>query len=204
MSDLIRTFTPASWENETGPGSAPTLTRPLNRLLDLTERGLAVKATRVCSVVGCEDPAGKVRGWCSGHYMRWRRTGDVGPAAKRSVAGGTCSVPNCDRDLSGRGYCKAHLKRFYLGDLRLDVPLGARRSPVPGYSAVHLRLQADRGHAADHPCATCGDTAKEWAYLGGDPDERRSATGQPFSADQARYAPLCTPCHRQLDLGSAS
>ena len=41
-------------ENETGPGSAPTLSRPLTRLLDLSERGLAVKATRTWPPRSCD------------------------------------------------------------------------------------------------------------------------------------------------------
>lgn len=41
-------------------------------------------ATTPCSVEGCDNPQAR-RGWCQGHYARWRRHGDVnhgGPVKK--------------------------------------------------------------------------------------------------------------------------
>lgn len=48
--------------------------RPLTHLLDLSERGLAVKVARPCSI--CGTHALLRRGWCGTHYDRWRRHGD--------------------------------------------------------------------------------------------------------------------------------
>lgn len=67
-----------------------------------------------CSIDGCTGTA-KARGWCQAHYMRWRTTGDTGPAlVVRRQAGRTCSVDGCTRPHSGRGFCGTHLRRFNL------------------------------------------------------------------------------------------
>lgn len=34
---------------------------------------------RPCTIEGCDEPQ-NARGWCTTHYMRWYKTGDVGPA----------------------------------------------------------------------------------------------------------------------------
>jgi len=65
-----------------------------------------------CSIEGCEGPA-KARGWCQAHYMRWRSTGDTGPAIiVRRQRGRTCSVDGCERKHQGNSYCDTHLVRF--------------------------------------------------------------------------------------------
>jgi HNH endonuclease len=48
--------------------------RSLTHLLDCTERGLAVKVARPCSI--CGTVALLRRDWCGKHYDRWRRHGD--------------------------------------------------------------------------------------------------------------------------------
>lgn len=66
------------------------------------------------------------RGWCSGHYDRWRRTGDVQadvPLPERRPRG-TCA---CGRPAYARGWCEAHYRRhLHGGDAADDVPV---RSP---------------------------------------------------------------------------
>lgn len=37
----------------------------------------------VCTVEGCERDVG-TGDYCTGHYQRWRRTGDPGPATVRA------------------------------------------------------------------------------------------------------------------------
>ena len=32
---------------------------------------------KICSIPGCENPVNSRYGWCGGHYLRWRKTGDV-------------------------------------------------------------------------------------------------------------------------------
>jgi hypothetical protein len=42
------------------------------------------------------------------------------------------------------------------------------------------------------PCAVCSEPATRWSYDGLDPDEQRDPhTGRYWSADMARYQPLC-------------
>lgn len=54
--------------------------RPLTHSLDCTEEGLAMQATRTCSIPDCQGPigagTGAGRGWCAKHYSRWRVHGD--------------------------------------------------------------------------------------------------------------------------------
>ncbi|ANC30842.1 hypothetical protein [Isoptericola dokdonensis] len=75
---------------------------------------------------------------------------------------------------------------------------------TPTYEAVHRRLRASLGRAADHVCATCGEQAAEWAYDHGDPEEFEGTSGGRrgavvYSIDPERYRPLCLPCHRRED-----
>jgi hypothetical protein len=43
------------------------------------------------------------------------------------------------------------------------------------------------------PCAVCGEPATGWGYDGLDPNEQRDPhTGRAWSADMARYRPVCT------------
>jgi len=72
--------------------------------------------------------------------------------------------------------------------------------PVVSYSQAHLRMKKDRGRPSRFACVSCGDTAREWAYMGGDPDEfNDSPTGRAYSLDQSLYEPMCMPCHRRHD-----
>lgn len=66
------------------------------------------------------------------------------------------------------------------------------------YSQAHLRLKKDRGRPDGFACSQCGDRAREWAYMGGDPEEL-SEHGRRYSLDQSRYSPLCVSCHRRHD-----
>lgn len=56
------------------------------------------------------------------------------------------------------------------------------------YAAVHMRLRAQRGRAADFTCK-CGAPAVEWAYQG---------EGE-CSDDLSLYEPSCCRCHRLAD-----
>jgi len=84
----------------------------------------------VCAVGAC----GRVivaRGWCSGHYDRWRRRGDVQadlPLPERKQRG-TCG---CGRPAYARGWCEAHYRRHLRGgDAAADVPVRSPDDPPP-------------------------------------------------------------------------
>jgi hypothetical protein len=62
-------------DNEASPRGGGTPPEALTHLLDRGERGLAVKATQTCSVMGCER-AHLARGYCNAHYQRYKKYGD--------------------------------------------------------------------------------------------------------------------------------
>lgn len=149
-----------------------------------------------CSIPDCEKPA-KSRGWCTAHYSRWLRTGDVGPAAIWDRTRKTCEVLGCDHPAVSAGLCNGHRQRLSTTQgLRPEVPLG-HRSP-PSYYAMHERLRRQLGSASRHDCADCGGQAAEWAYDGLDEHEQVRDRRR-FSSNTAHYMPMCVPCHRAYD-----
>jgi hypothetical protein len=67
-----------------------------------------------CSVQGCPNDA-VTRGWCTAHYNRWRRTGDV--RADVPIGGKPkqerCEVDDCQDDVYGRQlWCEKHYRRW--------------------------------------------------------------------------------------------
>lgn len=191
-------------DNETTPVGALTPDRGLNPLLDYSERGLAVKATRTCSVDSCGKPH-LARGYCSAHYTRVRIHGspDVALKAPNGTRAG-CSVSGCEREHDGLGYCAMHRRRLQTHGTTGPRPMAGPHNPnwsaSPSYSAIHRRLARTNGAAAALPCADgCGSPAAEWAYDYTDPFELPSADG-PYSVELARYRPLCKSCHKLFDL----
>ena len=65
---------PIAWENRSGSESATNTHRSLTHSLDYGKEGLAVNATRTCSIDGCFDPH-KGHGLCNRHLIRLRHTG---------------------------------------------------------------------------------------------------------------------------------
>lgn len=66
---------------------------------------------RICSIPDC-GKAVRARGWCQGHYVRWKTHGDPergGPLTERRH---TCSVEGCTEKHVAQGYCGAHYQRF--------------------------------------------------------------------------------------------
>jgi len=89
--------------------------RPLTHLSDLTGRGLAVKATRTCSVDGC-DRIHRAQGLCVGHYHRWRKTGDAGPPFVQRERHTVCVISGCSKnDTLRRGMCDNHYRIWRRG-----------------------------------------------------------------------------------------
>jgi hypothetical protein len=87
-----------------------------------------------CSVPGCVRDV-KERGWCHGHYQRWKRLGHVQPdrpLGRRTE--GTCLVDGCERSIYARHLCAPHYRRRLAnGDARPDQPL---RAPAAGTGYV--------------------------------------------------------------------
>lgn len=71
-----------------------------------------------------------------------------------------------------------------------------------GSRQAHLRVEAVRGKAAEHPCHHCGGPGKQWAYDHCDPLQRPSDNG-PYSVDPHHYMPLCHLCHKRFDMDIA-
>ena len=67
---------------------------------------------RCCSVEGCARPF-SARGFCRGHYSRFRRTGDPGSAqiVTRRVNDSGCEVRDCPRMSKKGGLCTLHYQR---------------------------------------------------------------------------------------------
>ena len=155
---------------------------------------------RTCSVPGCERKH-QGRGFCEGHLRRFIATGDPGPAAfePRRPKGDPCSIEGCDRLRYAKGICEMHYQRLQ-DHGSTDAPAHHRwTGDAATYTAVHLRLRAQRGPAKDSTCP-CGAPAEHWAYVrGGDQSIRYDEQGRPYSTDLSRYAALCRTCHRRMD-----
>lgn len=98
-----------------------------------------------CSVDGCERDA-KERGWCHGHYQRWKRLGHVQadrPLGRRTEA--VCVVEGCERSIYARRLCSPHYRRqMNGGTTRSEVPV--RRPPENrhinhGYAIVTVPVE---------------------------------------------------------------
>ncbi len=65
-----------------------------------------------CAVPGCKNPT-SAKGWCSMHYMRWKRHGDPEVIVRTPArAPQQCSVPWCDKWAVTRGWCRLHYDRW--------------------------------------------------------------------------------------------
>lgn len=67
-----------------------------------------VQKGRDCTVEGCDNESFS-RGWCRGHYDKWRRHGD--PLADKSR--GICSVQGCGKPHLARTYCRNHWQQWF-------------------------------------------------------------------------------------------
>ncbi len=65
---------------------------------------------QICSIVGCDKPL-RARGWCSGHWQRWRHHGDplVGGIKKIDPI---CSIDGCEGKTKSFGWCEKHYFRW--------------------------------------------------------------------------------------------
>jgi hypothetical protein len=121
-------------------------------------------ADGTCTVNTCNEPI-LCRRWCSGHYNRWKKTGDVQanrPLARRAPRnpGARCIVPACVNGNTRQGLCGTHAYRLRVhGDVQAHLPVagaGPRRKecsyagcPLPhlakGLCGTHYRRQLTHG-----------------------------------------------------------
>ena len=69
-----------------------------------------------CSVDGCGRAVFE-RGWCRGHYARWRKTGSVNASAPlavriKRVPGTRCAIDGCGKLRSHGEWCGMHYARW--------------------------------------------------------------------------------------------
>jgi hypothetical protein len=183
-----------------------TTGRPLTRSLDLGEEGLAMQATRTCSVTDCNRPH-HGRGFCLKHYFRQYKPGTARIYPER----GACAVEDCGRPHHARGWCNTHHNRWlHTGSPLVVRPAGCTtlgpdhpswQGSNISYTGAHLRVRSARGSAAQHSCVDCGETAAQWSYDHLDPDEIVGDGARPsaYSAKPEHYHPRCIPCHAAFD-----
>lgn len=102
----------------------------------------------ICGVSVCDRPATK-RGWCEGHYTRWRKTGDSGSTALRPQRDhhyerGNCSVPGCGLVEHCKGYCRSHYVRL-------------RKTGSAGESPLGQQFKSTDYPDGTRVCNTCGE-----------------------------------------------
>ena len=102
------------------------------------------KDSKKCKVVSCENPIHK-RGWCSAHYQRWLKNGDLKEniPTGRTIIEGQCDEPGCERPMVCKRLCTLHYNRLktkghtgptgkiYTGKGHINAQ-GYRRIPVGG------------------------------------------------------------------------
>ena len=201
------------WENDE-VARCVTTRRPLTHSLDLGEEGLAVQATRICSITDCDRPH-YGRGFCRNHHNRLIRHGDP-LGGKHYNPGAPCSIEGCEKPARARGWCIAHWERWSNNGDPLITLIGGAALPGSqnikwqgeeiGYTAAHDRVRKARGPARNHKCTDCGKQAHNWSYDHLDPDERiqpGDPKQMPYSAKVEHYQPRCLSCHWKLDRPAA-
>jgi hypothetical protein len=164
---------------------------------------------KACSVPGCGRRY-VAKGYCSGHYQRWKYGSDVrDPVREYQYYDGVCSVGDCARPQRKRGYCTTHASRLQrTGDACEDVPIRVYSiHDVVGERAAHERAKRLWGPASVYQCVQCGGQAAEWAYDGTDPDQLYGPSGTSkvfYSLYPEFYMPMCKKCHKGRDAAVAS
>ena len=129
-----------------------------------------------CAVVGCDRPIDR-RGWCSAHYSRWKRTGDVGadipvrqltPSLVAHPPGTQCRADGCGKPARALGWCSGHYERQrQKGDVKADVPLAVRARTFGRY-APDARCAVDDCQRQPHSNGWCKRHYERWR-IHGDP-----------------------------------
>lgn len=85
---------------------------------------------RKCSVPKCTNK-NWARGYCKGHYTRWRRGQELGEGPTKKHVKGICSVSGCSRVHDSNGLCSEHARRKRLGR-DMAKPFAKRDGSSPG------------------------------------------------------------------------
>lgn len=121
-----------------------------------------------------------------------------------------CSVEGCARTRVRVGMCTAHEFRWRRtgspGTAQIGKTRGRPFKDEVTYNSAHLRLIRSLGPASGYRCP-CGAWASDYAYLGGDPDERTETVkwsdGRTntvaYTLDPTYMKPLCRSCHSKHD-----
>ena len=99
---------------------------------------------KTCSVDGCINTS-HCKGYCSMHYSRISRHGDVHyhPRNKK------CSISGCDRPHKAKGFCKMHHKRV----LKYGDPSIVKRENINGKICIVdgcENVQRSKGYCVKH------------------------------------------------------
>lgn len=141
-----------TWQNEDEVARCVNTERPLTRPLDLREEGLAMQATRVCSVTDCDSPHYGL-GLCRKHYQRRARTGSTAGQPQRPTV---CTLVDCNAEHFGHGWCQRHYTRWR----KTGDPLGLRRP------AIHPACSIDECDRPSRARAWCEMHYGRWLRTG--------------------------------------
>jgi hypothetical protein len=178
----------------------------------------------VCSVEGCERRM-LAREFCSMHWQRWKRSGEVGEPSSRVriyETGEICMVDGCTSRPRSRGMCGTHWIRWKkYGDptVTLQAPNGAGHITPYGYRMLKKTghpLAGKNGfvfeHRAvlfaalgpgEHPCHWCKrlvSWSRSW------PQEADALVVDHLDWDRlnngrANLVPSCNPCNHARQKG---
>ena len=114
---------------------------------------LYTRTMRKCSIPGCGKKH-DARGYCSGHYQKWRVYGD--PLVTKRQRG-TCSLEGCERQHAAAGYCSVHYYRLKrtgeVGSAEIKSPAKTGRYVQHGYVLVKAPAhhpRAKKGWIREH------------------------------------------------------
>lgn len=113
---------------------------------------------RVCSILNCNKKA-HGKGFCTTHYMRLRRYGDVNKVYKSWEIKGKnifCSIEKCFNRYHAKKYCRKHYRKFIaygdplISKLNLkrycSMPVCDRKYYAKGFCHIHYQRIKKHGH----------------------------------------------------------
>ena len=174
-----------------------------------------MKATRVCSVEGCDRPF-RARGWCSTHHQRWRTTGTTDDPAPRLAPAWPSAVDRLAAGLvpadNGCVEWTGHRAAFGHGRIRFDgKQIGTHRlawilanGPIPDGMFVCHRCDNPPCCNPDHLfLGTAADNNRDMAGKSRHWKSKKTHCPQGHQYDEANTYPIpsggraCRTCRRE-------